>query len=243
MIYSSTVKIQMDEKEYQRIIQAMRGITGKSEEAIFSSAGNKTAKKAQAILSNEAKKVYRGEFVQGIRGRSTIRKGNIKNVGAEISFKSKLPNITHFYYRPKETTTRFDKTGPLKPKRLVVKIGGRDVEIFRSLGKQHTTPARGIKTMQLRAGEGSLSGDAFVSRMTRNGGDSTSVTYRKSEAENSPGTRRDRLPLRKIYGSSDRAMAGNEKVYGKHEQEINRMFLDECERQLAVALAKYGGKK
>lgn len=46
----SEIKIAIDEEEYSRIIQALRSVEGKSEESIFKSAVNNTAKSAKKQL-------------------------------------------------------------------------------------------------------------------------------------------------------------------------------------------------
>ena len=44
--------------------------------------------------------------------------------------------------------------------------------------------------------------------------------------------------VRQVLGSSDRARIQNEKVYGKEEAELGKMYLDECMKRLDAALAK-----
>lgn len=89
----NTLKISIDEEEFSRIIQALRTIEGKSEESIFKSAVNSTAKYAKKQLEKQTKKVYGGEAPGGISARDKIEKGRVKNPTATIIFKSEQPDI------------------------------------------------------------------------------------------------------------------------------------------------------
>lgn len=89
----SEIKIAIDEEEYNRIIQALRSVEGKSEESIFKSAVNNTAKSAKKQLEKKTKSVYGGEAPKGVSERDGIEKGKVKNPTATIIFKSTQPDI------------------------------------------------------------------------------------------------------------------------------------------------------
>lgn len=90
----STIKISIDEEEYNRIIQALRSVEGKSEESIFRTAANNTAKYAKKQLEKQTKKVYGGEAPKTVPERSEIGgKAYVKNPTATIVFKSEQPDI------------------------------------------------------------------------------------------------------------------------------------------------------
>lgn len=89
----STIKLSIDEEEYNRIIRALRSVEGKSEESIFKSAVNNTAKSAKKQLEKKTKATYGGEAPKGVSERSGMEKGRVKNPTATIIFKSTQPDI------------------------------------------------------------------------------------------------------------------------------------------------------
>ena len=61
------------------------------------------------------------------------------------------------------------------------------------------------------------------------GGDHLLLGYRDKD---------NKKDIQEVFGSSDRSRIRNEKVYGKEEAEIGKMYLDECMKRLDAALAK-----
>ncbi len=89
----SAIKISIDEAEYNKIIKALRSVEGKSEESIFKTAVNNTAKSAKKQLEKKTKTTYGGEAPKGVSERNSLEKGRVKNPTATIIFKSEQPDI------------------------------------------------------------------------------------------------------------------------------------------------------
>ena len=237
------VRIKLDEKSYQAVIQALRHVA-KSEESVISTAANKTARKAQTWISNEAKKVYIGEMPSGLKGRSTIRKSTVAKVGAEISFKSELPGVRKFQARPDATPTVFAKSGPKRVRKLAVKdASGKEHYIYRTLGpqKKYTVTSRQRKDeashtyhnafmVTFKSGHKALAwrGQPPKSRSWK--------PKPTDKATQFP----QRFPIQQAFGSSDRAMAENDDVYGVVEPQIQQYLNDQVAAALLSALQKAG---
>lgn len=239
-VRSTGIRVKLDEKQYQVVIKALRDVAGKSEEAVISTAANKTAKKAQTWITQEARKVYVGEMPAGIKERSTIRKSTVARVGAELSFKSKLPGIRKFQARPGATPTVFSKSGPKKVRKLAVKdASGKEHYIYRTLGPQKKYTVSGRQ----RRDEGMHTfRDAFMvsfgthDALAWRGRPGSSNWRPKGKAVEFP----QRYPLRQSLASSDRAMAGNEDVYGVVGPRIQQYLSDQVAQALLSALQKAG---
>ena len=119
-------RIKIDEANYQAVIDGMRAITWRSEESVFSSAINKTAKHAQVWWTDEIKRVYIGEWPKGVLARSSIKPSTAANVGATIDFKSGIPGLKKFRATPAQTPTRFSRSQPKTWRKLAIKIGGEE---------------------------------------------------------------------------------------------------------------------
>ena len=242
-ISSRGIQIKLDEKQYQAVIKSLRNVA-KSEESVISSAANKTAKKAQTWISNEARKVYLGEMPSGLKGRSSIRKSTVAKVGAEISFKSELPGVRKFQSKPDATPTVFSKSGPKRVRKLAVKdASGKEHYIYRTLGpqKKYTVTSRQRKNEASHTYH-----NAFM--MTFKSGH-RALVWRgqppKSRSWKPKPTEKatqfpQRFPIQQAFGSSDRAMAENDDVYGVVEPQIQQYLSDQVAAALLSALQKAG---
>lgn len=244
-VQSSGVRIRLDEKSYQAVIKGLRNVAGRSEESIISSAANRTAKKAQTWITQEAQKVYLGEMPGGMKGRSEIHKSTVAKVGAEISFKSELPGIRKFKTSPEETPTVFSKSGPKRVRKLAVKdASGREHYIYRTLGPQKKYRV----TSRQRADESpNVYDNAFLVTVGKGGhkalmwrGKPPKTRNWRPKATDKATTFPQRFPLQQAFGSSDRAMARNEDVYGVVEPKIEQYLNEQVAAALLSALQKAG---
>lgn len=227
------IKIELDKKQYNAIVAAMNNINGRSAEFVISHGSNTAAKKIQKLLSNQVKGVYQAPWAAGVYGRSSITKGNVRNVGAVIHFKSELPDITKFKYHPASTPTIFAKNPPYKLHKLQVRKspGSKErITIYRMLGPQRKY---NVSISQLKGSTRHLQ-NAFVTQFDSG---HIAVGFR-----NKQGTTRKkyngRLPITKVLGSSDMIMASNEKTYGAVEQGIEQIVLNEVMAQFNKAMSK-----
>ena len=240
------VRIKLDEKSYQAVIQALRHVA-KSEESVISTAANKTARKAQTWISNEAKKVYIGEMPSGLKGRSTIRKSTVAKVGAEISFKSELPGIRKFQARPDATPTVFSKSGPKRVRKLAVKdASGKEHYIYRTLGpqKKYTVTSRQRNDEASHTYHNAFmvsfkAGDKSHQALAWRGQPPKSRSWKPKPTEKATQFPQ-RFPIQQAFGSSDRAMAENDDVYGVVEPQIQQYLNDQVAAALLSALQKAG---
>lgn len=225
------LRIKLDDAEMKRIDSALKSVSGRTTRGLVTLAANATAKKAMVILSKRAAEVYESPRSKEIKDRASIQKGRVNNFGAEILFRSDLPGITKFKYRPKATPTMFSKSGKKRVIPLLVKDAGGKRLIFRTLGKQKRYS---VSVSQLKKTKMQRIRNSFIQTLNNATGNSHEfLGYRKGKERN---------PLRQVMGSSDKAMVGNEKVYGVEEEHINAIFLEECEARLSKALASAGGK-
>lgn len=203
------LEIKFDQQMYNKIITSMKGIQ-KSEESLLKTAVNNTADKAQKLLARQAKKVYAGEAPKGILERSSIKKATVSKLSATILFKSEQPLLT-----------KFRVTGEMPTK-----------TVYRD-GKRVKFP---IKGTQMRSGRMKTlkgkNGLAFAV-VFKNG--TPAIVYRgKGSRKGYEG----KTVLKAFYGSSDRSMVGNEKVYGRVNKDISNMLNEQCEKLLDKVLGE-----
>ncbi len=218
---SVNIKFSLRDSDVNEVINRLRNITGKSEEQVFKKAVNETAKFAKKELSNKATEIY---ATSGIYQRAVIRKATVGNLGAEVDFgnQQRVPSILKFRATPKSTPTKFLKSGIKRRK-----IGG----VYRMLGRQK---AYNVRSSQWRSGGLTNHKGAFIAKMPNNGDGHTGMYYRSGGT-----TKTGKSKLIEIYGSTDRAMVRNEKVYPVVEPRIG----EKLNEQVQVALRKaLGGK-
>lgn len=206
------MQIALDQEIYNKIISSMRNVE-KSEESLLKKAVNDTAKKAQRLLAKQANRVYGGEAPKGILERSFINKATVGRPAVFIHFRSKQPLLTQF---------RVETEGSIPTK-----------TVYRD-GKRVKFPIKGaqFKNGDLKPLRGELS-MAFAVRFPS--GKFAVV----SRGTGTKAGRKGDTVLKAFYGSSDKAMVGNEKVYGKVNKDISDMLNQECEKLLDQVL---GGK-
>lgn len=241
-VRGSTVRVQIDQKTVNRIIHAMREIEGSTEEFVLSRAATQTAREAQRLLSDRVKQVYEPHRSTEIKGRSSLEKAGVKKVTATVRFRSGIPGITEYKAPHNITKTVFASSGKKTRRFFWIKNfngTGRPKGIFRMVGKQKKYI---VKVSQRRDTGLQIIDGGFVTSFSNGHID---VVYRSKEASRSPeGWRRNRFPLKKALGSSDRAMVRNEDVYGKERQNIETYFIEDCERKLKLVIERSGrGKK
>ena len=235
--------IKIDEASYQAVINGLRAITWKSEESIFSSAINRTAKKAQDWWQTAVSHTYVGEWPRGLKERSTIRKSTTANVGAEIIFKSEIPGIRKFQASPGATPTVFSRSAPRRWRKLAV--GPNEDYMFFLLGPQKRYRVTGRQ----RKDQGPT---VFTSSfMVTFGASHEAVAWRKDGSDRKEhrirgdgkhGRFPQRYPLGQAFGSSDRAMADNETVHAEVDPKVEKFLNDEVAKALERALASASAK-
>lgn len=237
-------RIKIDEANYQAVIDGMRAITWRSEESVFSSAINKTAKHAQVWWTDEIKKVYIGEWPKGVLARSSIKPSTAANVGATIDFKSGIPGLKKFRATPAQTPTRFSRSQPKTWRKLAIKIGGE--EQYRSfyLGPQKYYLVYG----QQRADQ---TATRFAGAFMATFGKHEALAWRKDGSDRKEhrisgkgkhGKFPQRYPLGQAFGSSDRAMADNPDVHKVVDPKVQEFLNDEVAKALDRALKRAGAK-
>lgn len=205
------IEIKIDQNTYNKIVEAMKPLE-KSEESVFKTAVNNTAKKAQKRLARQAKKVYGGEAPEGILGRSGIKKATVKNTSVEIVFRSEQHNLDKFRTNISEV--------PIKPVwwfKTHINIPVNATQFLKSelktINNAFAIKAKnGKKLIVARTGEGKTRGHS-----------KKEWGYDKVKA---------------LMGSSDKVMIQNDKVYGKTSDDIGVLLQKECQKALDKVLAK-----
>ena len=229
-----SISVQLDIESYNKIVRAMNQITGKSAEFIMASSANRILKTVRRKLVKADKREYTGEFVKGTKERSSIEKAKVSAgiTSASVNFKSRITGISKFYMSKKDTTTKWDKGHDRNVP--VAVVGGKT--IYRRVAKTRNSPS--VLVGQIK-GQRKYITKAFKMLIHNTkkdgtaGGDHFFLGYR-SEKKDENGKRK----IHQVLGSSDRARIQNEKVYGKEEAELGKMYLDECMKRLDAALAK-----
>lgn len=237
-VIQTGIKIELDQETLAEIIRALRTVEGRTEEFVISRAANDTAKVAQRLLAARARETYQGPWSEDVLQRSEeaggITKATAAKPSAEIKFASKLPHITEYKWSPKNTVTRFSKSPPFHRQKFTIyneqanhfkKRSVKEV-VWRMVGRR--LPRPNMVTSQLRF-QNDMIADAFSASGAMTG--KQMVLFRKKKGQKTP------LPVRAELGTSDMVAVRNEKVYGREEGNIQRMFLDNCEKRLSAALA------
>ena len=225
-----SISVQLDIESYNKIVRAMNQITGKSAEFIMASAANRILKTVRRKLVKADKKAYSGEFLKGTKERSSIEKAKVSAgiTSASVNFKSRITGISKFYMSKKDTTTKWDKGHDRNVP--VAVVGGKT--IYRRVAKTRNSPS--VLVGQIK-GQRKYITKAFKMLIHNTkkdgtaGGDHLFLGYRD---------KKDKKVIHQVLGSSDRARIQNEKVYGKEEAELGKMYRDECMKRLDEALAK-----
>lgn len=218
---SVNIRFNLDNNAVNDVITKLRNVSGKSEESIFKKAVNETAKYARRELSKKAKRVYASPQSDGIYERAIIKKATVGDLGAEIDFgnQSRVPSILKFRAEPEATPTVFTSQD-VRPRR----IGSG----YRLLGRQ---VSYNVRSSQWRSGGMTTHRGAFIAHMSNNGPGHDGMFYR------SGGTTKTGKPkLIEIYGSTDRAMVRNEKVYPQVAPKISQRLNEQVQKALAKAL-------
>ena len=208
----------------------MNQITGKSAEFIMASSANRILKTVRRKLVKADKKAYSGEFLKGTKERSSIEKAKVSAgiTSASVNFKSRLPGISKFYLSRMQTPTKWTKGHEINVP--VAVEGGKT--IYRRVKRQRTTfnvPVGQIKGIRKPITKAFKMLIHNTKRDGTAGGDHLLLGYRDKD---------NKKEIQEVFGSSDRARIQNEKVYGKEEAELGKMYLDECMKRLDEALAK-----
>ena len=225
-----SISVQLDIESYNKIVRAMNQITGKSAEFIMASSANRILKTVRRRLIKADKKAYSGEFLKGTKERSSIEKAKVSAgiTSASVNFKSRLPGISKFYLSRMQTPTKWTKGHEINVP--VAVEGGKT--IYRRVKRQRTTfnvPVGQIKGIRKPITKAFKMLIHNTKRDGTAGGDHLLLGYRDKD---------NKKEIQEVFGSSDRARIQNEKVYGKEETELGKMYLDECMKRLDEALAK-----
>lgn len=225
-----SISVEIDIESYNKIVRAMNQITGKSAEFIMASSANRILKTVRRKLVKADKKAYSGEFLKGTKERSSIEKAKVSAgiTSASVNFKSRLPGISKFYLSRMQTPTKWTKGHEINVP--VAVEGGKT--IYRRVKRQRTTfnvPVGQIKGIRKPITKAFKMLIHNTKRDGTAGGDHLLLGYRDKD---------NKKEIQEVFGSSDRARIQNEKVYGKEEAELGKMYLDECMKRLDEALAK-----
>ena len=225
-----SISVQLDIESYNKIVRAMNQITGKSAEFIMASSANRILKTVRRRLIKADKKAYSGEFLKGTKERSSIEKAKVSAgiTSASVNFNSRLPGISKFYLSRMQTPTKWTKGHEINVP--VAVEGGKT--IYRRVKRQRTTfnvPVGQIKGIRKPITKAFKMLIHNTKRDGTAGGDHLLLGYREKD---------NKKEIQEVFGSSDRARIQNEKVYGKEEAELGKMYLDECMKRLDEALAK-----
>lgn len=225
-----SISVEIDIESYNKIVRAMNQITGKSAEFIMASSANRILKTVRRKLVKADKKAYSGEFLKGTKERSSIEKAKVSAgiTSASVNFKSRLPGISKFYLSRMQTPTKWTKGHEINVP--VAVEGGKT--IYRRVKRQRTTfnvPVGQIKGIRKPIKKAFKMLIHNTKRDGTAGGDHLLLGYRDKD---------NKKEIQEVFGSSDRARIQNEKVYGKEEAELGKMYLDECMKRLDEALAK-----
>lgn len=225
-----SISVEIDIESYNKIVRAMNQITGKSAEFIMASSANRILKTVRRKLVKADKKAYSGEFLKGTKERSSIEKAKVSAgiTSASVNFKSRLPGISKFYLSRMQTPTKWTKGHEINVP--VAVEGGKT--IYRRVKRQRTTfnvPVGQIKGIRKPITKAFKMLIHNTKRDGTAGGDHLLLGYRDKD---------NKKEIQEVFGSSDRARIQNEKVYGKEEAELGKLYLDECMKRLDAALAK-----
>lgn len=225
-----SISVEIDIESYNKIVRAMNQITGKSAEFIMASSANRILKTVRRKLVKADKKAYSGEFLKGTKERSSIEKAKVSAgiTSASVNFKSRLPGISKFYLSRMQTPTKWTKGHEINVP--VAVEGGKT--IYRRVKRQRTTfnvPVGQIKGIRKPISKAFKMLIHNTKRDGTAGGDHLLLGYREKD---------NKKEIQEVFGSSDRARIQNEKVYGKEEAELGKLYLDECMKRLDEALAK-----
>lgn len=229
-----SISVEIDMESYNKIVRAMNQITGKSAEFIMASSANRILKTTQRQLVKADKREYTGEFVKGTKDRSSIEKAKVSAgiTSAYVNFKSRLPGISKYYLSRKQTPTKWHKGHDINVP--VAVVGGET--IYRRVKRKRSTfnvPVGQIKGVRKPITKAFKMLIHNTKKDGTAGGDHFFLGYR-SEKKDENGKRK----IHQVLGSSDKIRIQNEKVYGKEEAELGKLYLDECMRRLDAALAK-----
>lgn len=221
------IKIELDIESYNKIVRAMNQITGKSAEFIMASSANRILKTTQRRLVKADKREYTGEFVKGTKDRSSIEKAKVSAgiASASVNFKSRITGISKFYMSKKDTTTKWHKGHDMNVP--VAVVGGKT--IYRRVAKTRNSPSVIVGQIKGQRKPITKAFKMLIHNTKKDGtagGDHLFLGYRKDGK------------VRQVLGSSDMVRIRNEKVYGKEEAELGKLYLDECMKRLDAALAK-----
>lgn len=224
------IKIELDIESYNKIVRAMNQITGRSAEAIMAGSANKILKTVQKRLTKKENEVYVGEHPKGTKDRSSLEKAKVSAgiANASVNFQSRLRGISKFYASKRQTPTKWQKGHDINIP--VARVGGKLV--YRRVKRKRNS--FNLNVGQLKGQRKTIT-KAFrmlihnTKKDGTAGGDHQFIGYRDKE---------NKYKVHQVLGSSDMVLIRNEKVYGKEEAELGKMYLDECMRRLDAALAK-----
>ena len=147
---------------------------------------------------------------------------------ASVNFQSRLRGISKFYSSKRQTPTKWQKGHDINIP--VARVGGKLV--YRRVKRKRNS--FNLNVGQLRGQRKTIT-KAFrmlihnTKKDGSAGGDHQFIGYRDKE---------NKYKVHQVLGSSDMVLIRNEKVYGKEEAELGKMYLDECMKRLDAALAK-----
>ena len=147
---------------------------------------------------------------------------------ASVNFQSRLREISKFYASKRQTPTKWQKGHAINIP--VARVGGKLV--YRRVKRKRNS--FNLNVGQLRGQRKTIT-KAFRMLIHNKkkdgsaGGGHQFFGYREKE---------NKYKVHQVLGSSDMVLIRNEKVYGKEEAELGKMYLDECMKRLDAALAK-----
>ena len=224
------IKIELDIESYNKIVRAMNQITGRSAEAIIAGSANRILKTVQRRLIKKENEVYVGEHPKGTKDRSSLEKAKVSSgiTSASVNFQSRLRGISKFYSSKRQTPTKWQKGHDINIP--VARVGGKLV--YRRVKRKRNS--FNLNVGQLRGQRKTIT-KAFrmlihnTKKDGSAGGDHQFIGYRDKE---------NKHKVHQVLGSSDMVLIRNEKVYGKEEAELGKLYLDECMKRLDAALAR-----
>lgn len=205
------IEISIDQEMYNKIVEYIKPLE-KSEESVFKTAINNTAKKAQKLLVKQTKKVYGGTAPEGVAERSDIKKATTSNLAVQITFRSEQHSLDKFRTNATALVT--------KP----VWIGGTHIKFP---VKATQFKRGGLKNIQTAFAIQAKNGKKMLVVRTGNG---------KTKGHSAKEWGYDKVKA--LMGSSDKVMVQNDKVYGAVSMEISDLLQMECQKALDKALAK-----
>ena len=201
------INISIDQEMYNNIIRAIKPLE-KSEESVFKTAVNNTAKRAQKLLARQANKVYGGAAPPGILERSSIAKATVSNASVQIIFRSEQHDLT-----------KFKTSAAGRGQTRTMYIGGSRVKFPIS--------ATQLKQGAMKPLEGS-NGMAFC--VTLGNGKTIIASHAPGRTKNGSGK------IKALLGSSDKVMVQNDKVYGEVNDKIGEILQEQCQKALDKAM-------